>query len=126
MKKYNANFVYQGYSIPKSFILKLKYKLNIPTYELDRIIFWCVQYCDYKKKQGVEVPLIKAIQSGLHKKWVFKLIYSDYLDKKYVEWWIDREIYHRAKAKPKRGEFVPAIDRTKLPDSVATILKELL
>ena len=120
-KMNNKNFIYQGYSIPKSFILKLKYKKGLDAYTIDRLIFWAVQYCDYKKGS---VSLIQAMQSGITKGWLFKLIGSELQDKKYIEWWIDREIYGRKKI-VKKGGFAPAIDRQKAPDSIGDVLKEI-
>ena len=121
-------FCYSGYTVPVGFILRLKHKKHLDAFTIDRLIFWGVQYCDYKKTQDVEVTLIQAIQSGIDKRkgaWLFRLVSSEFESKNYIQGCIDREIYHRYTPKPKRGGFTPALDRKKLPDSIGTILKGL-
>jgi len=127
-KKQPKYFNYSGYEIPVSFILRLKYKKGLQAFDIDRIIFWGVQYCNYKKAHGVKVSLVQAIQSGLSNGWIWKLISSEFESKSYIQGWIDAEIYgKRPEPKPKRtGEFKEfKNDRQKLPDSIGDILKGL-
>ena len=139
--KNNKTFTYSGYSIPKSYILRLKYKKGLDAYTIDRLIFWAVQYCDYKKGA---VSLIKALQSGITKGWLFKLIGSDFVDPKFIEWWIDREIYHRISLKDRPLNYCKACNGTgkdwktkigckfcggsgkKLPSAISDILNDVL
>ena len=140
MKKPN-NFNYSGYEVPVSYIMRLaKY---YGTFTTNRLIFWGVQYCKYKAKHGIKIELIKAIQSGIYKKWIWALISSEFESKEYIQAWIDKEIYSKPLKKDSRFGKCPVCRGSgkdwktkkpckvcegsgrKSPDSIGNILKEI-
>jgi len=122
----NKNFTYQGYPIPKSFILKLKYKKGLTAYTIDRLIFRAVHYAEWlRQEKGVKVPLINIMSKGVKAGWLFNETPDEEFNKPYILGWIEQEIYGKKKPKRKYG-FTPAVDRMKLPDSIGDVLKDVL
>lgn len=120
--KNNKTFTYSGYSIPVSYIMKLRHKRGFSAHKINQFIYWGVQYCDYK---GGEVTLIQAIQSGIKKGWIFKLMNSGHLSMSQLHHWCDYHIYGKRKVKTVGG-FTPKVDRKALPGSIGDIMKDIL
>jgi len=120
-------FTYQGYVIPKSFILMLKYKKKLTAYVIDRLIFRAVHYAEWiRLERGARVPLINVMSKGIKDKWLFNETPTEEYNKPYLLGWIESEIYGKKKPKKKYGGFTPAVDRMKPPDAIGDILKEIL
>jgi len=122
----NKNFIYQGYPIPKGFILKLKYKKRLTAYVIDRLIYRAVHYAEWiRKNKGERVQLVKIMSKGISKGWLFNETPDEEFNKPYVLGWIEQEIYGKKKPKKKLGGFTPAVDRMKLPGTIGDILEEI-
>ncbi len=126
-KKSNTYFTYAGYQIPVSFIMRLKNKKKLRAYEIDRLIYRAVKYCEYLKRceylelSDEEPRLIEVMVKGMQEGWLFKVTHDEEYKKEKVEAWIAREIYHR-KPEPKRV----VVDRYKKPERLGNIVKDLI
>lgn len=118
--KTKTAFEINGYPIPWSIVLKLKYKAKLEAYLIDRIFFIVAQ-----ETTGNPIPYIsKGIKAG----WLINKARdaTDKYDPKFIDRWIESNIYKRTKPKKKTGEFIPAISRKSLPDSIGDILSGVL
>jgi len=123
----NKKFTYAGYPIPKSFILKLKYKKHLTAHVINRLIYRAVHYAEWiRQNKGERVELVRIMSKGISKGWLFNETPDEEFNKPYVLGWIEQEIYGKEKQKKKRGGFTKAVDRMKLPDTIGDILKDVL